>query len=428
MIKQLMAITTLFFLLSGCKLASDALHQAVAPKLHNYTQSSNALKECDFNKLIHGVSLNQNKLLKNAELGLSYYFKEDYKSSNSYFTHAINIYQTNENRAIISLSNTVKKEYQAEGFDKVFLHNYKAINYLMLGEAESARVEAKNSNLIQQQEKLKLNIFKNKNNPSNKNAHLLSRYEKLFSSVNPQHHPYQNPFAYYISALSYAQEGDYDNALVDIRNAIKYSYMDNKILNQKLNSYTKGEDTPSVELFFDIGASPLKSQVALEMDMGNGEKRKAYLPNYSITHSNIDHIRVLNSKNKEVARASLLSDINAIKVNEFKEKLPAILSIISKEASLSIGSKVLDEKSKLLATIFKTGSAIYGQNDTSTWSLLPQKILVASFTPQQGEKYTIEIFSKKESLLDKYQLKISTQTNFKNQYKHYIIRNSIVCK
>ena len=425
--KSLITVTSLSLLISGCKLASNALHQAVAPKLHSYNQSSDALKECNFNKLTDIVSNNQNELLKNSELGLTYYFKNSPNESNRYFDKAIDIYRINENKATIALSNIVRKEYQGEGFDKVFLHNYKAINYLMLGDAESAIVEAKNSNLVQQQEKQKLYQFKEKYSKNNQNSHLVSRYDKLFNSVNPQHNPYQNPFAYYISALGYAEDGDYDNALVDIRNAIKFSG-DNKILEEKLISYQKREDKPSVELFFDVGQSPLKSQIKLKMDMGNGEQRMAYLPSYKLEISDIEYIKITNSKGEEVARASLLSDINAIKINEFKEKLPAILSILTKEATISLGSKALDKKSKLLATIFKTGSAIYGQNDTSTWSLLPQKILVASFMPKKDEQYKMVIINNNGDTIGEEPLDIKMGKNLKNLYKHYTIRNNKICK
>ncbi|NEW60369.1 hypothetical protein GSY74_03665, partial [Sulfurovum sp. bin170] len=397
MYKKIATTILLMSIFSGCQVASDILHETVAPKVHSYNQSSDALKECNFDKAIDIVSKNQNELLKNSELGLAYYFKNSYQQSNQNFDNAINIYRINENKSTIALSNIVRNEYQGEGFDKVFLHNYKAINYLMLGDSESARVEAKNSNLIQQQEKLKLHKFKESYNKVDKNAHLASRYDLLFNSVNPQHHPYQNPFAYYISALGYAEDGDYDNALVDIRNAIKFGTdgfslaqfgakaSDSKILKNKLLAYQNRDTKPTVELFFDVGQSPLKSQVQLKMDMGNGQQRMAYLPSYILEKSDIDYIKIIDSQNKEVARSSLLSDINAIKINEFKEKLPAILSILTKEATISMGSEALDKKSKLLATIFKTGSAIYGQNDVSTWSLLPEKILVISFTPKNKE-------------------------------------------
>jgi len=432
MLHRLMAVSSLALLLSGCKLASEALHKAVAPKLHSYNQSSESLKECNLEKTINIVSNNQNELLKNSELGLAHYFNNNHEQSNRNFDNAINKYRTDENKAIISLSNIVRKEYQAEGFDKVFLHNYKAINYLMLGDAQAARVEAKNSNVIQQQEKLKLHKFKEQNSKSNKNTHLISHYETLFKRVNPQHHPYQNPFAYYISALGYAEDGDYDNAQVDLRNAMKYSF-DNQLLQDKLLSYQKKGKEPTkertIELFFDVGQSPLKSQKQLKMDIGNGEQRMAYLPDYTLDeNNNIHSIKIVDSQNNEVAKSSLLCDINAIKVNEFREKLPAILSIITKEASISVGSKLLTEKSKLLATIFKTGSAIYGQNDISTWSLLPQKILVISFVPKKEERYKMIIIDNSGNTIREKSLDIKPNKNLKNIYSHYTIRNNKVCK
>jgi len=417
------SIVILLIPLIGCQKVSDILHTTVAPKVHNYTKSSDALKECNVDKAISIISKNQNQLLQNSELGLAYYFKNSYSKSNQNFDKAIDIYRSNENKPTIALSNIVRNEYQGEGFDKVFLHNYKAINYLMLGDAESARVEAKNSNLVQQQEKQKLYKFKEQN--SNKNTHLVSRYDKLFDSVNPQHHPYQNPFAYYISALGYVEEGDYDNALVDIRNAIRFS-PNNELLNHKLTIYQKHKSNPSVELFFDIGQSPLKSQVRLKMDMGDGKERMAYLPSYSLEISDIDYIKVIDSQGREVARSSLLSDINAIKINEFRKKLPAILSILTKEATISMGSEALDGKSKLLATIFKTGSALYGQNDISTWALLPEKILVVSFEPND-KSYQMVVVDKQGQPIKQYPLEIAKSAKTKNTYRHFMIRGEEIC-
>jgi len=409
----------------GCQWASNKLHKVVAPKIHIYNKSIKVLSECRFDKAINIVLKNQNELLKNSELGLIYYFKDTHQDSNKYFNQAIDIYIANENKPIIALSSIVRNEYQGEGFDKVFLHNYKAINYLMLGDAESARVESKNSNMIQQQEKLKLYKFKKKS--SNKNTYLLSRYDKLFNSVNPQHHPYQNPFAYYISALGYAEDGNYGQALVDIRNAIKFgAKASDSVLKKKLLAYQNRDTKPTVELFFDVGQSPLKSQVRLKMDMGNGEQRIAYLPSYSLEISDVDYIKIIDSQGQEVARSSLLSDINAIKINEFREKLPAILSILTKEATISLGSEALDGKSKLLATIFKTGSAIYGQNDISTWSSLPQKILVASFEPKDYS-YQMVVVDRGGQIVEKYPLKITKSTKTKNIYRHFMIRGEKIC-
>ena len=416
---------SLTFLFSGCKFASDVLHKATAPRIHNYNTVNNSLQSCNFDSAIKTIeSDNKNELLQNAEIGLTYYFKGDYSSSNRRFDRAINQYRINENKASFALSNILIEEYQGEGYDKVFLHNYKAINYLMMGDSEKARVEAKNSNLYQMEARRKLSKFKADNRNSNQS---FGRFDKIFNSVNPKHTPYQNPFAYYISALGYAEDGDYDNALVDIRSALRYAPY-STILKEKLSQYQSGKEDSSVELFFDVGKSPTKSQVKLPLDMGNGETRMAYLPAFSrVYKSDVDYIRIVDSYNNEVARTSLLSDIKAIKINEFREKLPSIAYILTKEAGVTLASKALDEKSKGIATIFKIANAVYSQQDTSTWGLLPEKILVASFIPKANESYNMELISNTGRVLQQSKIMLEKRDDIKNIYKHFVIRNNNIC-
>ena len=161
--------------------------------------------------------------------------------------------------------------------------------------------------------------------------------------------------------------------------------------------------------------------------MGNGEKRMATLPTFSLSKSNIDHIEIINKKGVLVAKTSLLSDVNAIKINEFKEKLPAILSTISRELALSVGSEALNGQSKLLSGVVKAGMAIYTQVNTSTWSLLPQKILVASFKATKNQSYKMLIRSKDGTLLNTYPLLIAKNSSTKNIYRHFLFRKEKMC-
>lgn len=101
---------------------------------------------------------------------------------------------------------------------------------------------------------------------------------------------------------------------------------------------------------------------------------------------------------------------------------------MTKEATISLGSEALDKKSKLLATILKTGSAIYGQNDTSTWSLLPKKILVVSFVFDESESYKMLVISKSGEVVNREPLEVKKAEKLKNIYRHYSIRDGKVCK
>jgi len=416
---------TILFVLTGCQMTSNLLESTIRPKSQNYSKGTMLLNNCDFTGIVELLDNNKNNLLKNSEKGLIYYYQNQSKKSNNYFDVAIDMYRNNENKALFDVSTFLTKEYQGEGYDKVFLHNYKAINYLTLGNAESARVEARNSNISQQKARLELDKLKTKEKSSTNN-YLLSRYEKLFNSVDAKHNPYQNPFAYYISALSYAEDEDYNNALIDIRKALKFT-PNSKILKEKLELYTKKKRVDSIELFFDIGQSPLKSQVQIEIKLGNGEKRMVSLPTFSLSKSRIDYIEILDSQGVTLAKTSLLSDINAIKINEFKEKLPAMLSLLSRELALSVGSESLNSQSKLLAGVIKAGMAIYSQNDISTWSFLPQKILVASFLATKSQSYNMIIYAKDGTKLSSRSLVISKNSLTKNTYKHFFLKEEKMC-
>ena len=422
-------LTLLFSILlfTSCREASNLLHSTIESQSHDYKTSTLALKSCKVNEAISIVKNNKNILLKSLELGLGNYYKDDYLTSNKHFDIAINEYRKDDNKALFDISSFLKKEYQLEGYDKVLLHNYKALNYLLRGEAEKARVEAKNSNILQKEEQKKLKRFKKINSKENLNKHLFSRYEKLFNHVNAQHNPYQNPFAYYISALAYAEDEDYENALIDINQA-KIFFPNAKVLEHKLKQYKEQNSSNSMELFFDIGEAPVKSQVALKLNMGNDEQRMAYLPSFHLEINDIDHIDIKDSKGNTIAKSSILVDINAIKINEFKEKLPSMLYLISQQASISLTSSKLNAHSKVLSGLFNAGAAIYGQNSTATWSFLPEKTLVISFVPKASETYSIFVVSKNGEVLDEKLLTWKKNKKIKNIYKSFTIRLHKICK
>jgi len=422
-IKYILVIIILNF--HGCKLLSEKLTEAVTPKVHDYSLLNNHMASCNFDVLESMIlEENSNIFLKNAEIGLIKYYQNNNSLSNKYFSKSINNYENDEDKPLFSISDFVKNNYQGEGYDRVFLHNYKAINYLVNGEYEDARVESRNSNLIQNKEKERLNRFIQKNTSSKS---IPSVYNELFSRVNSNINPYKNPFAYYISALSYLEDDDYDNALIDMRNALKYA-PSSSFLNKKLEQLRNLKKDSTVELFFDVGKSPIKTAIRQKMNMGSLEKHMVHLPSFEVYLSAVSYIKIIDEHNQEVARTSILSDINAIKINEFKEKLPSILYIYTKESSMSVITKFIEKKSLALAILMRTTNALYSKSNISTWSSLPEKILVASFPYKLNKKYFMLVISKNGKILSNQLLSLNKKQSQKNIYKHFTIRNNRICQ
>jgi len=422
---KIYSIIVLSMLFTSCKLPSERLSEAITPKVHDYSKVNTQMASCNFNTL-ESIILKENDsdFLKNAEIGLIKYYQKNDSLSNRYFTKAINEYENYEDKPIFSISSFVRNDYQGEGYDRVFLHNYKAINYLVNGNFEDARVESKNSNLVQTKERERLNNFIEKNKSKKS---VPSVYQELFSRVNSNINPYQNPFAYYISALSYLEDNDYDNATMDIRNALRYN-SNSYFLKKKLQQLSQNKNNVTVELFFDVGKSPIKTAIRQKMNMGSLEKHMVHLPSFEVYSSDISYIKIVDEDNQEVTRTSILSDINAIKINEFKEKLPSILYMYTKESSMSIVSKMVEKKSIALAILMRSTNALYSKSNISTWSLLPEKILVASFPYSLNKKYSMMVISKSGRVLSQKALNLNKKQGQNNIYEHFTIRSNRICQ
>ena len=418
--KHKILILGLLLLISGCRQISNMIGKLEHPQHDSY------LSECDFKKDIKIIKEeNSDEILSNAELGLAYYFSNNSLESNRYFSKAINAYEAKE-RTHNLYQYYIRNKYQGEDYDKVLLRTYKALNYLIQGNTDKALVSLHRAKEVQTRTQRKLEAFKQRNSSSSRNSFILSRYERLFQSVNPAHTPNRNPFSYYITALAKAENGEYSSAISNIKLA-KQLIPNVKILNKKIQQYHFGKSLKTVELFFDVGKSPTKKQEKIKMNLNNGLERSRYLPYYKLFNSKVEKIIISDSKGKIVARSSLMADIKAIKVNEFKEKLPSMISILGGEVADATIPHLLENVNPSLRILYNIGSAFSKPRRLSTWTLLPEKILVASFIPKQGEKYMIKVILKDKKPLIRT-LNLSKQHNTKNIYRHFTIKKGKFCQ
>ena len=299
------------FSLSGCKELS------LIPNLQNSKNHLN-VQTCDIETRYHSLEGQSDKTLNRyLNLATFAYQEKDYAKSNLYFDKAIKKYRFFEDKGLISASRTLSYvtasflndtylDYEGDGYEKVMIHNYKAVNYLMLGEKEKARIEIKNSYKKQMQEKEKfdeeINSYQKKISkqlevekevPIKKRRYkrskesIFNKLKPLFSGVNSEHVPYQNPFAYYVSALVYEENNEFDDAYIDIKKASNF-YPDSQILKEKLLYYARkayGKNSQEykalhakkisdkfldqrAEIFVNIENSPVKEQMKVPLYMG----------------------------------------------------------------------------------------------------------------------------------------------------------------
>jgi len=418
----------IIFGLTSCQQASKLLHETLIHTSHNTRTGHRALEKCDFQKAQEIVSTNKSLFVRNAEEGLLSFYQHNFTKSRYYFKTAVSIYRQDENKPVVALSRYVISDYHGEGYDKVLLHNYNALNYLLTGNLEDAMVETRNADFIQRKERQRFyEAIRDYEKVKKRYSDILNRYEVLFQNVNPAHNPYQNPFAFYLSALLYEEQGRFDEALIDIRRALQFD-KSSFLLHEKRRYYSSRivSAPRRVELFFDIGSSPVKTQERIPVKVSE-KKEMLYLPSFVLYFSDIEKIELCDSKGEVVAVSSTLSDISAIKINAFKKALPVMISKLVTEAAKEAVADGLQKNVPVVAPFYQMCKVIYSQNNQLSWTTLPQKIDVLSFVPQKGETYILKAVDKNGKILDTKKLQWQCSRKLKNCYAHYLLRNNKFC-
>jgi hypothetical protein len=157
---------------------------------HQYQKANEIL---DKNKYIQKK---KNRLLFLLDKGVTLQMMGKYEESNEFLEQAyifIDDFQRNVGREAMSVvTNEMMRDYEGEDFEKIFLHYYKALNYIMLNQLEEAMVEARRINI-------KLNEINDKYKGENK-------YKR-------------DAFAHVLIGLLYEASGDNNNAFIAYRNA-----------------------------------------------------------------------------------------------------------------------------------------------------------------------------------------------------------------
>ncbi|MBD3807125.1 MAG: hypothetical protein IE880_00250 [Epsilonproteobacteria bacterium] len=466
--------------LSGCK-NDIALPEKFGLKNSNKTSEESCSVTTRFDQLKKN---NEDTLNRYLNLAGFAYQEQNYQLSNQYFDQAIDKYRFFENKGVISASRTLGYitasflddtflDYEGDGYEKVMMHNYKAINYLMLNDKEAARVEIRNSYKKQMEEKQKFDdeiaeykkevneqVETEKKLPRKKQRYRRSResiynkLEPLFKGVNAEHMPYQNPFAYYISALVYEENGEYDEAYIDMKKALSF-YPDSDIIKQKLLYYArKGYGKSSqeyevaaksssddlsdqrAEVFINISVSPIKEQMKVPIYLG-GAMQFTSFPTFKLSESDIDHIVIKDQSGKVVAQSSILTDVDAIVVNLFKDRLPGIIirqviNVGSRTVASESISNQVDHGNALVSATVGLGLSMFNalttKADTRTWSTLPSRIHALSFNLDPNQNYTVHVINKSGKEVDKGSLVLNKKKDLKNSYAIITIKGNDLCQ
>lgn len=321
------------------------------------------------------------------------------------------------------LVNDTTRPYVGTQYDGVMANTYKAIDYLAMGEVDSARVEfnraidrqrrakifyakmiAKNRAAIKEQErKDNKGVNADDSMPVAESA-LKEKYPSLY---NFKAYPdFINPMVSYAAGIFALSQGDRSKAFDLLKEAYgmnpdnEYIAQDLSYVDALLDGRT-GENTPLIWVIIEDGLAPVKREWRMDIPIWIASNNLNYislaLPRIYKRHAAFSSYSVMDEGTVKQSRE--LSDMDRVIMTEFKKEYPAIVrrAIFSATTKAIIQYEMQRQYNKsdggkaglafALASIATTAYTIASaQADTRTWTTLPKRFdLIRVNRPEDGK-------------------------------------------
>ncbi|MDB5039095.1 MAG: hypothetical protein JWQ35_2623 [Bacteriovoracaceae bacterium] len=360
------------------------------------------------------VTSDKDKLLKLMDEGILFRTAGRFEESNSKFLEASRIIDQNGylslgEQSVTVLTNEKQTTYQGEDFEKVLIHLYLGLNFLSLNNPDDALVETRRVNEI------------------------------LFKMISEAKRPYElNAFASYLGGVLFEQDGDYNNALVSYRDALK--------VDPKLNSYfpairqdlirmakqmgmdqeleefktkfgksdydqalqTLKDRAGSILLLFENGKSPQKYSSRESHQRGQGPSATEVvfpIAYYKKRPFNIGG--AILEVNGRGAKTAVLNNIETTAIKQLKDRMGRAVAKALLTAGVKAGvatGVAMATKSKELGLLTGLALVLISEADTRSWLLLPAELQAAKLFLPAG-KYDVKI-----SYLNEYGAVVDSET------------------
>jgi len=363
-----------------------------------------------------------NEVLIRMERGTLLQAMGNFKDSTVEFEAAAAAIAAAERRAVISVSQTAAGAaslfinektlpYEGADFEKVFIHTYNALNYLMLKDLEGARVEIRNAYRRQQE----LHGRHDRELEQARKEARASEWEGVLRQAEPGTHErltqaaqgvrsiYQNAFAYYISALIYELHREDDEAYIDLKKAYdaapgcRFIQRDLLRLSRSLHYQEDFErwktlfgppdtalgDGSDIFVGFEAGLAPYKEQMTIPIPTASGLFAAAF-PVYQFSPMAVLAGRVRCGGSTETT--CLVSDTDAIAARDLLDRFPILFVKQIARTTLKAAATHQIDRQRGSGTAFLASiiSLITEQADLRTWSTLPKQVQVARLTAPSG--------------------------------------------
>jgi len=366
----------------------------------------------------YGTGLNQ--LLYLLEGGMILHCRGAREQSNEILAQADGLIRKDRERAVVSLSqgtaqlgsllvNEKTIPYRGAPFEQVLVQTFKATNYLFLQDNEGARVEIRRS-FATQQENRRLHQKELQRMEQEAGSRGLQP-NRLFQDASPHYrdqeailsrarNPYEDPFAYYLSAVVYELNREYNDALIDLKRveALRpgVPFVQNDLLRMAQRSGLEDEVPRSVPsglkprfplkgaegeliLIFECGMAPRKAQITINLPIPDVGIVPLAFPKYECVPSRIQRAALTTADGRRLGETYVLTDVEALAVRNLMDRMEILVlkQAIRASAKGAMAKTAGDQGGVVGAVLSNTYNLVTEQADLRSWLTLPQNIQVA---------------------------------------------------
>ncbi len=218
--------------LSGCAITTTFI--AYPGKMQPFVTDIAAGKPVRLDKHLLWEQKGQDKILYAMERGRIAQIQGDVETSIASYELAIKAIRENEERAVVSMTeaggqtaavlvNDNAIPYQGEGYERVLLHHFQAMNYLAAGDLTGAGVEVRRANSEQQKarQRYEQQMAKSGGGRSQGSGSVQVGYERMDELASRVADSFLNAYTFYVSAIIYELLDQPNDAYIDYRRALE---------------------------------------------------------------------------------------------------------------------------------------------------------------------------------------------------------------
>lgn len=410
---RLLASLATFFIVTGC--AASSTFSAYPKQIQPLITSLSNRTLIDVSQCLQSECKSSDLILYNMERGRLAQITGNSDVSMADFRASIDKIRENDEKALIrasaigaataaTLVNDNAIPYEGEGYERVLLHHYQAINYLQKKDLEGAGVEIRRAN-AEQNESLKRfekEVDRAREEAEEKNigsstSRIDTQYAQMDEVAGKVKNSFQNAYTFYLSGFMYELLRQPNDAYIDYKKALEI-YPENRFVQKDVlrlaakldmreeleelkqrfpigsQRYIEEGGVGSGELLvlFEDGFVPQKQEVKIPIPVSRSGLITIAFPIYHAKWSTQIPLQVLNDT-EFIGSTETICDIRALAVKALQEKVPVIATrqivrAVAKGVTASAAQKNLGDLGQFAAIIWN----IISENaDLRSWLTLP---------------------------------------------------------